>query len=176
MTIVIVLAIVVAVILIGALVVAKLPDEFCVTRSITMAAPPSAPFARVNDFYQWTTWSPWEGIDPTMQRFYEGPKAGVDARYGWTGKKVGAGKMRIAQSDAPNLVRIELIFERPMKATNLCEFTFTPQGTETLVSWSMTGKNPPVGKILSFTGLQEKICGTMFDQGLKKMKVVCESA
>ena len=48
-------------------------------------------FKLMNDFHQWQAWSPWENIDPTMQRTYSGTSQGVGTIYDWEGKgKVGA--------------------------------------------------------------------------------------
>ena len=49
-------------------VVAMQPAAFRIERSAAMAAPPSAAFALVNDFHEWRAWSPWENVDPSLQR------------------------------------------------------------------------------------------------------------
>jgi hypothetical protein len=173
----ILLAALVVIIVVFVIVVANLPGDFCVTRTIAISAPAAAAFARVNDFHQWPSWSPWEELDPKLERIYDGPKSGVDAQYAWKGTgAVGAGRMRIAQSEEPRLIRIELHFERPSKATNLCEFTFNARGNLTVVSWSMSGKSHGAGKVVGLFGLRDKLLGGMFDRGLEKMKKVCESA
>ena len=56
---------VVAVLFLGfAVVVAMQPAEFRYARSTTMAAPPEAPFAQVNDFHKWENWSLGPGSTP----------------------------------------------------------------------------------------------------------------
>jgi flagellar basal body-associated protein FliL len=57
---VIVLAVLIAVLLIAVLLIVASfqPDTMEVTRSATMAAPPAAVFAVVNDFRRWDEWSP----------------------------------------------------------------------------------------------------------------------
>jgi hypothetical protein len=35
--------------------------------------------------------SPWEQLDPNMQKAFEGPAAGVGQSYEWSGRKVGRG-------------------------------------------------------------------------------------
>ena len=45
-------------------------------RTATIAAPPAAAFEQVNDFHNWKLWSPWEKLDPNLQRTYDGPAAG----------------------------------------------------------------------------------------------------
>ena len=157
-----------------AIYLAQRPDEFQVTRSLAIAAPASVAFAQVNDLRRWQAWSPWEGIDANLKRTYEGPSAGVGASYAWEGSKTGAGRMTIAQSQEPALVRLDLEFLKPFKATNVVEFTFQPQGQGTVVSWNMTGKDAFVAKIFCLLCNRDKMCGDMFEQGLGKLKAVCE--
>jgi hypothetical protein len=159
-----------------AIVVARQPDHFRITRSLAISRPASVAFAQVNDLHRWQAWSPWEGIDANLKRTYDGPAAGVGAKYGWEGKKTGAGAMTIAQSQEPASVRLDLDFFKPFKASNVVEFTFQPQGRETLVSWTMTGKDTFVTKIFCLLCNRDKMCGDMFEQGLAKLKGVCESA
>src|SRR5262249_41947388 len=96
---------------IGALIVLLLvaaamrPPQFRIERGIEIAAAPERAFDQVNDFHAWRAWSPWEGIDPNLQRTYEGPAAGVGAAYGWTGNnKVGQGRMTIGRSERASLI------------------------------------------------------------------------
>ncbi len=53
----------------------------------------------VDDFHNWPLWSPWEELDPNLQRTYTGPDKGVDAHYAWTGnRRAGEGSMEITGS------------------------------------------------------------------------------
>ena len=56
-------------------------STFRVERSTTIDAPPEAVYPHLADFHRWTSWSPWEGLDPDMSRTYSGPDAGVGAVY-----------------------------------------------------------------------------------------------
>ena len=46
---------------------------FAVSRSTTVIADPAQVHALINDFHEWTAWSPWEDLDPELQRDYTGP-------------------------------------------------------------------------------------------------------
>jgi len=70
-------------------VVALRPGEFKVTRSATIAAPPEAVFAQVNDLHNWEAWSPWAKLDPAARNSYEGPPAGVGAAFRVVGQQPG---------------------------------------------------------------------------------------
>ena len=52
------------------------PDTFRLERSTVILAPPQKVFALIDNFHDWTKWSPWENIDPALKRTYGGPDAG----------------------------------------------------------------------------------------------------
>jgi hypothetical protein len=166
-----------AIIALFVLVVALQPPTFRITRSTTISAPPSVPFALVNNFHNWTSWSPWEHIDPAMKRSYEGPEAGVGAGYSWIGnKQVGEGRMLMIESYPHELIRIQLEFLKPFKATNTAEFTFKPERDQTVVNWSMLGDKNFMFKAFHLFMNMDKMVGGDFEKGLAKMKEVAESA
>jgi hypothetical protein len=167
------LAGVVAIILVAA---AMQSSEFSVSRSTTTSAPAEAVFAQVNDFHKWESWSPWAKMDPAAKNTYEGAASGVGAAFGWSGKKVGAGRMEIIDSRSPELIRIKLEFLRPMKATNIAEFTFKPVGGKTQITWTMGGSRPFVGKVFGLFVNCDKMCGGMFEKGLADMTRLAESS
>jgi hypothetical protein len=151
------------------------PADFRIARTETMAAPPAAVFALVNDFHKWEAWSPWAKLDPAMKTTYEGPASGPGAIYSWAGnEKVGEGRMTILDSQ-PNLVRIRLEFLKPFAATNTAEFAIQPQGPSTSVTWSMTGHNNLMAKMFSLFMSMDKMVGPDFDKGLAQMKALVES-
>jgi hypothetical protein len=153
------------------------PADFRITRSATMAVPPSDVFAQVNDFHMWPAWSPWAKIDPAMKTVYDGAPAGTGAIYTWIGNsKVGEGRMTMTESRPSDLIRIKLEFLRPFKATNAAEFTFKPEGNNTLVTWSMAGKNNLFFKAFGLFMSMDKMVGGDFEKGLAQMKTVVEAA
>lgn len=159
------------------IIVALQPSEFRVTRSATMAAPPAAVFAQVNDLQKWQAWSPWAKLDPAAKNTFEGPAAGKGAAYRWAGNdQVGEGKMTITESRADELVRFHLEFFKPMAGTSDAEFTFKPEGQQTTVTWTMTGKNNFIGKAMCLFMDMDKMIGGSFEQGLAAIKSIVETA
>jgi len=157
------------------LLVAMRPAEFRIVRTGTIAAPPEAVFPHVNDFHNWNAWSPWAKIDPTMKQTYAGAPSGTGAIYSWLGnKKVGEGRMTITESRPHDLIRIKLEFLKPFTATNATEFTFTPEGDQTLVTWSMAGKNNFMLKAFGLFMSMDKLVGRDFEKGLARMREVVE--
>ncbi|MBW8884435.1 MAG: SRPBCC family protein, partial [Planctomycetia bacterium] len=72
-------------------------------------------------------------------------------------------------------IRIKLEFEKPFKATSTAEFTFKPQADQTLVTWSMFGKNDFMGKAISLFMDCDKMVGSEFEKGLASMKAIVEA-
>ncbi|MFZ0712406.1 MAG: SRPBCC family protein [Terrimicrobiaceae bacterium] len=152
------------------------PSEFRITRSATVAAPPAIVFDQVNDLHKYQTWSPFAKLDPAMQTTFEGPSVGTGAVLAWTGNgKAGEGRMKLSESRPNELVRFDLEFFKPFKATNVAEFTFKPQGDQTVVTWSMSGKNNFMFKAVSLFMNSDKMVGGMFEEGLANLKSIVEA-
>lgn len=166
----------VVIVVVFVVIVAMRPSEFRVTRSTAISATPQAIFAQVNDLHQWQGWSPWEKIDPALKRTYEGPPDGTGASYSWVGNnKVGEGRMTITESRPHELVRFRLDFLKPFKGTNTAEFTFEPEGAQTVVTWSMTGKYNFIVKAVGLFLNCEKMMGGEFEKGLANLKSLAEA-
>jgi Polyketide cyclase / dehydrase and lipid transport len=156
--------------------VAMKPNEFRVSRSATMAAPSERAFAQVNDFHKWDAWSPWAKLDPNAKNSFTGPDAGEGATFGWSGNdQVGEGKMTITESKPGELVRLKLMFIKPMEDTSDTEFTFKPEGEGTRVTWTMSGTYKDfMSKAICMCMNMDKMMGEKFDEGLASMKAIVE--
>ena len=164
------------VVVVFAVIVASRPAAFRITRSTTISAPAGTVFAQVNNLHKWEAWSPWVKLDPAAKNTYEGSPAGAGAIFSWSGNnKVGAGRMTITDSQPDNLIRIRLEFLRPFKATNTAEFTFQPEGDQTVVTWSMDGKNNFLAKAFSLFVNCDQMIGGEFEKGLADLKSVAEA-
>lgn len=166
----------VAVVVVFTTIVAMRPGSFTVERSITIDRDARSVFARVVSFREWAAWSPWEKLDPNMKKTYSGPTAGMGATYSWSGNsEVGEGKQTMLEVDPFKSIRIRLDFEKPMKDTSYSQFTFTPEGNGTKVSWNMTGECNFMSKLFGLFMNFEKMIGTDFEKGLTSLKQVVES-
>src|SRR6476661_7335840 len=165
-----------AIVVLFLIIVAMQPADFRVSRTAKMAAPPSAVFAQVNDYHNWDAWSPWAKLDPNAKVTFEGPSSGTGAKFSWSGNdKVGEGRQTIVESKPDELVQIKLEFEKPFKGISTAEFTFKPEGDETLVTWTMYGKNNFMGKAVSLFMDCDKMVGAEFEKGLASMKAIVEA-
>ena len=171
------IVVIVLIIAIFCVVVAMQPTHYTVERSATINAPASVVFAQVNDFHKWQAWSPWENLDPNVKKEFSGAAAGNGAVYSWAGNNdVGEGKMTITDSRPSDLIKIKLEFVKPFTATNATDFTFTPQGNQTNVKWTMSGDNNFIAKAFSMFMNMDKMVGGDFEKGLAQMKTVSEAA
>ncbi|MBZ5659575.1 MAG: SRPBCC family protein [Acidobacteriia bacterium] len=169
-------AIVVVILIAGVLgLAASKPDTFQVERATSIQAPPEKIFPFINDFHGWTSWSPWEKIDPAMKRTYGGAEKGKGAVYEWEGNnKVGKGRMEITEANPPGKVTIKLDFIKPFEGHNIAEFTMQPKGNATDVTWAMHGPNRFISKVFHVFMNMDNMIGKQFAQGLANLKGIAE--
>jgi uncharacterized protein YndB with AHSA1/START domain len=150
--------------------------EFSVSRSTTIAAPPERILPFITDLREWRKWSPWEGLDPHLERKYAGPESGVGATYAWRGNsKAGSGRMEIVEVE-PHHVGIDLVFSAPMVAHNRVDLMLAPGTSGTDVEFRMSGPQNFVMRLMSKVWSMEKMIGPDFEKGLRQLKQVAESS
>ena len=171
-----ILLIVAVLVLAFVVVVARRPSIFHVERSVTIAAPASQIFPHVNSSRGWEPWSPWIQIEPTATFQYEGPAAGTGAITRFSGKKVGTGTVTVVESRSNDLIRFRLDMEKPFRVSNDVTFTFIRDGSQTIVTWSMSGASNFFTKTMSLFVDCEDMCGRNFAQGLNNLKQIVEAS
>jgi uncharacterized protein YndB with AHSA1/START domain len=153
--------------------VAMQPSAFAVQREATIAAPPAAVFAQVNDFHKWQDWSPWAKLDPNAKATFEGADQGEGAAFAWAGNSdIGEGRMTITESKPNERIAMRLEFEKPMQATNTTVFTFKPEGEGTHVTWTMSGHNDFFARAICMLMDMDKMVGGQFEQGFDNLRGV----
>ena len=157
------------------------PPTFRIERSARIAAGIPTVGALIDNFREWRKWSPWEALDPQLQRTYSGAEAGTGAVYEWSGNgKAGKGRMEITEMRATGshgLIAIKLDFFKPFKANNIAEFVMT--GTDdggTELQWSMSGPSPFMSKLMGVFINIDKLVGKDFEKGLASLKQLAEQA
>lgn len=145
--------------------------SFTLTRDAVVDAPPERVHALLEDFRAWEAWSPWEEMDPDLERSFSGAEKGVGAHYAWSGnKKVGKGSMEITRS-TPERIEIDLEFVEPFKASNQTVFDLTPVTGGTRVAWTMTGDRNLLMTVMGKLYFDKAIAKD-FDRGLAKLRAV----
>ena len=153
--------------------VATRPDTYRVERSAMVSAPPQVVFAQIDDFHRWAAWSPWEKLDPQMQKQFGGAASGVGAEYHWSGNdKVGEGRMTITESQPTDRIAIKLEFLKPWASTSTASFTLAPEGEGTRVTWAMDGRHNFMSKAMCVFVSMDKMLGTDFERGLAGLGTV----
>lgn len=151
------------------------PEDFSIARQTTINAPPEKIYALISSFHQWNRWSPWEKLDPALQRSFSGTDEGLGARYAWVGNDtVGTGNMEIREAVPWTRISIRLIFEKPMVADNTVVFMLSPRDGVTDIEWAMTGKQPLIGKVFGLFVDIDRMVGSDFEKGLAALKAEAE--
>lgn len=150
--------------------VATRPAEYHVERSATVAATPAAVYGEIADFHAWDAWSPWERMDPAMQKIFEGAHSGQGAVYRWSGNdKVGEGRMTITDAEPGERVAIDLEFIKPFASRSETVFALEPAAEGTRVTWAMDGHNDFLGKAMCVFMDMDKLIGGDFERGLASL-------
>ncbi len=152
-----------------------MPSTYTVVRSARIHASSESLYRLIADFHRWTEWSPWEGLDPDLQRTYSGPHSGRGTKYAWSGnRKAGEGRMEIIGAAEPSEVSIALEFLKPFKSASTTTFSLEPDEEATGVTWTMTGPKTPMLRLMGIFTSMDKMIGPDFEKGLEQLKTIAE--
>ena len=132
------------------------------SRSATIQADPARVHGLINDFHEWTAWSPWEDVDPDLQRTYTGPTPASGALRLEGQPQGGGGSMEITAPRPSGSHRAG--FLKPFRNTQQVAFVLTPTGTGTDVTWRMTGEHEGMMRPVQ----QGRLDGQAGRQGLRE--------
>ena len=163
-----------AVLVIGFVVgVSMQPAEYAYAASKVVKGPPEVAYGVVSGFAKWSEWSPWEGLDPKMNKKVEGPANGKGAKYSWDGNdEVGAGSMTITGAETNKRVDIDLVFTRPFEAQSKTSYVLEPAKDGTKVTWNISGTNNFMAKAFDLMVGMEAQMMKDFNKGLDKLDKV----
>ena len=167
----------VAVVVVLLIMIQTRPGTFHVERSTVIAGPAEAVFATLNDMNQFSSWSPWQHLDPNMKVTVEGAP-GVGQKYHWAGNdKAGEGEMRITESVPASRIGMDLDFLKPFASKNRTGFDLSPEAGGTKVVWSMDGNMDFITKAMCLVKPMDQMIGPDFEKGLLALsRVVVASA
>jgi len=143
--------------------------SFHVEKSIEINASPDRIYNFINDFSNWSVWSPWLILEPDSKvsvsqggKFYE-----------WDGKRTGSGEMKMLKETPPQRLDMTITFLKPWKSTSKVWFELKTVGNATLLTWCMDSSLP------FFMFFMKKIMvayvGGDFSRGLGMLKDYLES-
>lgn len=157
-------------------VIAMQPSEYRVERSITIDAPAAEVFPWVADLRKFSQWSPWEKLDPDIEKTFEGPATGVGSVYKWSGNAdVGKGSMTVTEFVADEKVTMSLEFVEPWQSKATTGLSLAPAGDTTEVTWSMSGENDFMSKAVGLFMDMEEMIGKDYEEGLANLEKVVEA-
>ena len=150
--------------------------EFTVVRETHIDADPARVHALINDFHHWTAWSPWEGLDPAMDREYSGAGPGRRRPLRLARQPQGrSGQMQIVGSN-PQQIDVKLVFLKPWQATNDVVFATDAQqrrdrrglDDDRRALRPLRAGRPQVVSM-------DRLVGKDFEKGLARLKTAAES-
>lgn len=169
----VILFVVLAIVVIGAIAAFVIPTQYHVERSVTINAPKKLVLQQAAYFEKFSKWNPWAKKDPAMVSSLEGTDGQVGAKYSWKGNdEVGEGSMEIiAVSDSR--VDQKLRFLTPMESEATTFFAVDAAEGGVKVTWGMDGESPrPMNLMNPF---MESMIAPDYDQGLADLKNISEN-
>jgi hypothetical protein len=162
---------------VGILAGASMQEEHThLERSVVVDATPADMTYFSHDLKGVNEWSPWEGKDPSMERVYSDPSAGVGATYHWTGNdEVGEGTMTI-KSVMDGEVAIDLHFIAPFEGDSVATITYVEQGDGMKVTWAFDQDNVLMSKVMMLFMDFEGMLGPDYEKGMELLKPLVEKA
>jgi uncharacterized protein YndB with AHSA1/START domain len=151
-----------------------LPSNYSAQRSTTINAPAEKVFPLLSNNKEWKRWTVWNQRDPNMTITYSGPEQGVGAKWTWKSKSEGNGAMTFTAVEPNKRIAYSLEMEGMTPAPG--DFTLTPSGNGTKVTWLMTG-DAGVNPLYRWFGFfMDKLVGPDFEAGLANLKKLAEAS
>jgi uncharacterized protein YndB with AHSA1/START domain len=151
--------------------IASRPAAYRYERSIHIAVPAATAWALISDFRNFSRWSPWQKMDPSMTTTFAGTAGQPGARYDWSGnKKVGRGRMEVVAVEAGTKLDIALEFFEPFQSRSDTSWVVEEADGGCRVRWIMSGTNNFMAKAFDAFMNMEKLLSRDFDEGLANLK------
>ncbi len=152
------------------------PAQFRYERSDIIVAPPEKVFPYLSHFKLGEQWSPYEKIDPKMRKTFSGTDGQEGAVMEFDGnKEAGSGKLEMLKILPNQSVDIRLTMLKPFYAENLVQYKLTTEPAGTRFTWTMSGQNGFLGKLISVIIDCDKMIAGQFSKGISNLKTVIES-
>jgi hypothetical protein len=147
---------------------------FTVERHVDIRVAPGKIVPLLADLHQWRRWSPWENIDPNLQRVYSGAASGPGAVYDWRGvHRAGVARVAIT-AVAPGKIDLTMAFVKPVASSSQASFTLAPIAAGTRVTWRLHGPLALRTRLITaFIGM-DLLLGSDLEKGLAALKTAAE--
>jgi len=152
---------------------ATLNGHYDVKRSIIVDRSNKEVFNLVQDFNNWTIWSPWLCMEPDAKVNITGSGKLVDDTYSWKGELVGEGTITHVNIESKKMIEQSIVFKKPMKSKSSVYWQFSNENdSSTTVTWGMKGEMPFFLRFM--TKMMEPMIGMDYERGLKMIKELAE--
>jgi hypothetical protein len=160
-----------AIVLLVLVVALFIPNEYHVTRSVSIQAPQPVIMDQVKSLKKMNEWSPFTEQDPNMQITYAGTEGQVGSSSSWKSEKVGSGSQTITKLTSDRM-ETRLEFKEPMEGTGTSYFQTANEGNAVKATWGMQGRNPYPFNVMCL--FMDNMIGKEYEKGLAKLKTKCE--
>lgn len=153
------------------------PKTLSLERSIDVNVPQKKAYDALKSLKIQNQWSVWGQKDPNQKNEYHGTDGEVGAIHHWAGnKEVGEGEQEIKELHPHELIKTELRFLKPFKATNDAWFKIEEKdANSSQVTWGFSGDMKfPMNVMMLFMNM-EKTLGKDFETGLANFKAYVEN-
>ena len=173
-TILILLAILIAIPLIAAI---FLPKNYVAERNVVIEKPTAEVFDYLKMLKNQDNFSKWAKVDTAMKKTFKGDdgKVGFVSAWDSQNKEVGAGEQEIKKIEEGKRIDYELRFLRPFESTETAYIaTDSISKDKTKVTWTFNGHlNYPMNLMMLFTDFEGMIGGDLAT-GLGNLKGILE--
>lgn len=139
-----------------------------------------APAARVRplleDLFNWPHWSPWDAVDPQLQRQFSGQEYGIGAKYAWQGdRRAGAGDVEITEC-TEHWITCDLHLDRPWRSHNRMRFVLLPgdDASSTELIWTLTQETSGFSSLSALVLDVVAVVGQQFTEALTRIQQLAE--
>lgn len=153
------------------------PSRLEVTHKITIDREPYTVYSQLINLKKWKKWDPWYSLDSTQSREYKGSLGSKNYGFNWQSENTDlqSGSLQITRLLADEEVdfTIDLNIAK-QKSEGNGHFELKPQGSQTVVNWTMVSAMGYPSRLLNYF-MKEPLIARM-ELGLANLKVICEES
>ncbi len=163
------------IIIAGAIYIATLNSSYDIARTKVIKAPIQVVYNNVNDYKNWTEWSPWIEQDPSATLNFADKTRGEGGSYSWNGEILGEGSIETTATKGNENINQKITFIKPWESKSDIYWNFKSVEGGTEVVWGMKGELDFMSRAyVAFTGGMEKEVGPNYERGLFKLDSVLQ--
>lgn len=147
--------------------------DVSVKRTKSIEVPVELVYAKVSDFNEFNSYSPWYALDESQKTEIIGDGNQVGDKFSWTSEsfEVGSGELEMVNMEENTSVDQKLTIKGMFEITHNCGYTLEKKGEmETEITWYLEGENNFIGRVFSNFMSTDDMVGGMYEDGLEKLR------